>query len=224
MISVLVVDDDFMVADVHRRLVDRQAGFEVVRVAHSAAAALQAVKELNPDLVVLDVFLPDRSGLELLRALRANGSTCEVIAISAARDPETVTAFMHLGALRYLVKPFDPAALISQLGQVRDLYEAVDVMKQVEAVSQDGVDALFACRHPASTALPKGLSPITLETVVGCLGSADDPSASEVSVLTGISRASARRYLEHLVVIGRAELTMRYGTTGRPEHRYRLIR
>ena len=157
MISVLVVDDDFMVADVHRRLVDRQPGFEVVCVAHSAAAALQAVKELNPDLVVLDVFLPDRSGLELLRALRAAGATCEVIAISAARDPETVTAFMHLGALRYLVKPFDPAALIGQLGQVRELYDAIESMRHVGAVSQDGVDALFSVRHPASTTLPKGL-------------------------------------------------------------------
>ncbi len=223
MISVLVVDDDFMVADVHRRLVDRQPGFHVVGVAHSASAALNAVKELNPDLVVLDVFLPDHSGVEFLSALRSTGSACEVIVITAARDPETVAAIMRLGALRYLVKPFDPAALSAQLGQVQELFEATDSLKSARAVTQDSIDALFAVRHPVATALPKGLSPTTLELVLGSLDLVAALSASEVSIAIGISRASARRYLEHLVMVGRSELTMRYGSTGRPEHRYRLL-
>lgn len=223
MISVLVVDDDFMVADVHRRLVDRQPGFEVVGVAHSATAALNAVKELKPDLVVLDVFLPDHNGVEFLGALRSTGATCEVIVISAARDSETVAAIMRLGALRYLVKPFDPAALSTQLCQVQELFEATYSLKSGQAVTQDSIDALFAVRHPVATALPKGLSPTTLELVVGSLDILEPVSATDVSAAIGISRASARRYLEHLVLVGRVELTMRYGSTGRPEHRYRLL-
>lgn len=223
MISVLVVDDDFMVADVHRRLVDRQPGFEVVGVAHSAATALKAVTDLNPDLVVLDVFLPDHSGVEFLGALRANGSTCEVIVITAARDADTIATIMRLGALRYLVKPFDPAALSAQLGQVQELFEAAHALRAAHVVTQDSIDALFAVRHPVATALPKGLSPTTLDLVLGSLHLTDARSASEVSSATGISRASARRYLEHLVLVGRSELTMRYGSTGRPEHRYRLL-
>jgi response regulator of citrate/malate metabolism len=223
MISVLVVDDDFMVADVHRRLVDRHPGFSVVGIAHSAAEALKAVRELKPDLVVLDVYLPDRSGVELLAAIRASGATCEVIAITAAREPETVEAIMRLGGLRYLVKPFDPATLTSQLAQVQELFEIAKSLRTGPSATQDSIDELFALRHPLSTALPKGLSPVTLDLVVKSLQDRESLSATEVSTATGISRASARRYLEHLVGIGRTELTMRYGSAGRPEHRYRLL-
>jgi response regulator of citrate/malate metabolism len=223
MISVLVVDDDFMVADVHRRLVDRHPGFAVVGVAHSAAEALQAVRELKPDLVVLDVYLPDRSGVELLAAIRASGARCEVIAITAARDPETVEAIMRLGGLRYLIKPFDPATLTSQLAQIHELFEVTRSLRTAVSATQDSIDELFASRHPLSTALPKGLSAVTLELVMKSLQDRESLSATEVSAATGISRASARRYLEHLVAIGRSELAMRYGATGRPEHRYRLL-
>ena len=85
MIGVLIVDDDFMVAKVHAGFVSALEGFEVVGTASSGAEALAEIARLQPDLVLLDVYLPDMTGLEVLRRLRAGGSPVEVIVISAAR-------------------------------------------------------------------------------------------------------------------------------------------
>ena len=89
MISTLVVDDDFMVAKIHAA---RRAdpGFEVVRVVHTGADALRAAHELHPDLVLLDIYLPDRNGVEVLERLRAETPDVDVLVITAAREVDTV--------------------------------------------------------------------------------------------------------------------------------------
>ncbi len=95
---VLVVDDDFMVASIHRQYVERVGGFVVVGEAHSGAQALELVAELKPDLLLLDIYLPDMSGLDVMRQVRAD-SAVDVVAITAARDVETLRAAMRYGAI-----------------------------------------------------------------------------------------------------------------------------
>lgn len=216
-IRVLVVDDDFMVARIHGGYVARVPGFEVVATAHSGADALAAVARHRPDLVLLDIYLPDMSGLEVLKAL----DDVDVLVISAARDVPTVREAMRRGAVNYLIKPFTATALAERLQQY------ADTRRQLTAIGpearQDDVDRLFGTPSPAS-ALPKGLSPATCSLVADTLREAGrDLSAAEAAELAGLSRVSARRYLEFLCVTGRAELRPRYGTAGRPEHRYRWI-
>ena len=81
-----------------------------------------------------------------------------------------------------------------------------------------------ALRTARKEALPKGLSDATLELIVQALGrSLSGLPATTVAEAAGVSRVTARRYLDHLCQIGRVELTMRYGGPGRPEHRYRLV-
>ncbi len=106
-IRVLIVDDDFMVARVHAGFVAALDGFEVVGTASTGAAALEAVQRLRPDLLLLDVYLPDMTGLEVLRRLRADASPVDVMVISAARDVDSIRSAFHGGVLHYLVKPFD---------------------------------------------------------------------------------------------------------------------
>ncbi|MFG3440211.1 response regulator [Nonomuraea sp. NPDC047897] len=214
-IRVLVVDDDFMVARIHGGYVARVPGFEVVATAHSGADALAGVARHRPDLVLLDIYLPDMSGLEVLKAL----DDVDVLVISAARDVPTVQEAMRRGAVNYLIKPFTVTALAERLQQY------AETRRQLTAIGpearQDDVDRLFGT--PSSTAaLPKGLSPATCSLVADTLREAGrDLSAAEAAELAGLSRVSARRYLEYLCVAGRAELRPRYGTAGRPEHRYR---
>ncbi|GAA2363252.1 response regulator [Nonomuraea africana] len=214
-VRVLVVDDDFMVARIHGGYVSKVQGFEVVGTAHTGAAALDAVAREHPDLVLLDIYLPDMSGLEVLNRLRG----VDVLMISAARDLPTVREAMRGGAISYLIKPFTAAALAERLTQ----YAAT--RRQLTAIGpevrQDDIDRLFGVvRAP----LPKGLSSATCALVADALRqAAGDLSASEAAALTGLSRVSARRYLEYLCAAGRAELRPRYGTTGRPEHRYRWM-
>jgi response regulator of citrate/malate metabolism len=216
-IRVLVVDDDFMVAKVHSGYVSRTAGFEVVGVAHSGADALRAVEELAPDLVLLDIYLPDLDGVSVLRSLRTGqGAGPDVIVISAANDVETVRAAMRGGVLHYLIKPFSYAALHDQLRHFAALHKKLGALSEA---GQSDVDQVFGAR-PGATSLPKGLAGETARVVEAALrASTEDVSAAECAARTNLSRVSARRYLEHFVASGQAGVRLRYGT-GRPERRY----
>jgi response regulator of citrate/malate metabolism len=228
--NVLVVDDDFMVAKVHSRCVSAMDGFAVVGVAHSGADALRAAERLRPDLVLLDVYLPDMDGLDVLRELRAAEAldagrpTADALFITAARDAGIVRAALRAGALHYLIKPFHQAALREQLRHVAALRTRFDSLALHGQARQEDVDQLFGTRPPGSRELPKGLAAHTAELVERTLRAHPDGlSATECAQGGALSRVSARRYLEYFTATGRAEVTLRYGGTGRPERRYRWV-
>lgn len=220
MISVLVVDDDFMVASIHQRFVSRTAGFEVVGTARTGAEALALVEELRPDLVLLDVHLPDISGLEVLGRLRADGHETGVVMVTAERDADTVRTALRGGALQYLVKPFDYDDLASRLAHVAAALQELTP----GSTDQDTIDRLFGTVIQAprsSTPLPKGLSSETGQLVLDALDAGAELSAAEAGERLGLSRVSTRRYLEHFVATGEAQVRLQYGGAGRPERRYR---
>ena len=221
MIRTLIVDDDAMTASIHRSYVERVPGFEVVGEAHTGRAALGAVRELRPDLLLLDIYLPDMSGLEVLRALRdPQQPHLDVIAVTAAKDVTTLRTAIHGGVIHYLVKPFFFDTLRERLEGYAALHGRLERLREPD---QHDIDHVFSLlRSHGRHGLPKGISAPTLETVVEALQrSEDDITAIELAEETGISRGTARRYLEYLALTGAAELSLRYGTAGRPEHRYR---
>ncbi|MFD5659287.1 response regulator [Streptomyces hirsutus] len=223
-IDVLVVDDDFMVARVHRAFVERVEGFRVVGVAGTGEQAVAAVDGLRPDLVLLDLYLPDLFGLDVIARLRSAGHDCDVMVISAAREAGTVRGAVRQGVVDYLLKPFESEDLRARLERY-----AVRRGRLLGAVvrGQADVDRVLAgAPVPVTTApaLPKGMSVETAELVERVLREADGTlSATECAALTGVSRVSARRYLEHFHTVGRAEVSLRYGAAGRPERRYRFL-
>jgi response regulator of citrate/malate metabolism len=224
-IRTLIVDDDFRVAEIHRGFIERLPSFSVVGVAHTARDALARAEVDRPDLVLLDIYLPDRSGLEVLRELHSTGRpSVDVIAITAANDVETLRSALQGGVVHYLVKPFQFNAFREKLESYAALRSR---LRQVREVGQDEIDEVFATLRAGSSApaLPKGLSPATFALVARTLrGIDDDLSAEEVAVRTGVSRVTSRRYLDRLTRSGLVDVTMRYGRTGRPEHRYRWAR
>ncbi len=222
-IRTLIVDDDFMVAKVHRAYTERVPGFAVVGVAHSGGEALAAAAQLHPDLVILDIYLPDMSGLEVLQELRRRQTAVDAIMVTAARDVESLRAAMAAGALRYIVKPFNFARFSETLQRYRQFLGRRSSLEEIE---QEDVDQLYAAIGVApEQSLPKNLNRPTLELVVKCLQEHSDEtvSALEVAEAIGVSRGTARRYLEYLEGQGRAVLELRYGSAGRPEHRYRPV-
>ncbi|SDM88410.1 response regulator [Streptomyces wuyuanensis] len=225
--NVLVVDDDFMVAKLHTRYVSATPGFTVAGVAHSGAEALRAVERLRPDLVLLDIYLPDMDGIGVLRELRAaeeldaKRPPVDVLFITAARDAGTVRSALRAGALHYLIKPFSPAALQEQLRHVASLRSRLESLDEAR---QEDVDQIFGTRPPGSRELPKGLAAHTADLVDRILREhPEGMSASECAEAGSLSRVSVRRYLEYFAETGRAEVTLRYGGTGRPERRYRRL-
>jgi response regulator of citrate/malate metabolism len=217
-IRVLVVDDDFMVAKVHRGFVERTPGFTVAAVAHTGAEALAAVRELRPDLMLLDIYLPDVSGVEVLRRVREGAAPVDVLAITAARDVATIRTALRGGVVHYLIKPFTFEVLRDRLERYAAAHHR---LAGTGEVAQDDVDRLFGALRPARVTMPKGLTPPTADLVRAALIAADgDLSATECADVAGLSRVSTRRYLEYFVAAGTAAVRLRYGSTGRPERRY----
>jgi response regulator of citrate/malate metabolism len=221
MISTLVVDDDYRVADIHASFVDRVAGFTVAGRAHTAATARSAIAELHPDLVLLDLYLPDQHGLDLIRTLEC-AHRPDFLVITAARDLPTVRRAMQLGAVHYLVKPFGFNQLRTRLTTYLGLRRRISAI-QVDEADQEQVDGLYAMlRTTPSASLPKRHSAPTMTLVRDAVRNADeDISAAEVAAQVGISRPTAQRYLSYLADQGIVELRLRYGGPGRPEQRYR---
>lgn len=228
MIRVLVVDDDFMVARVHSGFVERTPGFTVVGTAHTGAEAVKAVERLRPDLVLLDIYLPDMSGLAVLQQLRWDPRTdVDVIVVSAASDIDSVKQALRGGVVHYLIKPFRYQDLRERLGHYAERHQRLGALAgtRQEQARQEEVDRIFAAPVTGRGAMPKGLTAETATLVRDALATAggDGLSAAECAERTGLSRVSARRYLEHLVSAGVAEVRSRYGTSGRPERRFRPV-
>ena len=223
MIRTLVVDDDFMAASVHHSFTERVPGFTVIGEATTGVAALTQVEQLHPDLVLLDIYLPDMSGLEVMRRLRgADEEPVDVIAITSAKDVKTVREAMHHGVVHYLVKPFSFITFKERLESYATLKARLD---RIADADQREIDRLYRLlRAGGEDALPKGISSPTLQLVADAVRAAEgDISAAEVARRCGVSRGTARRYLEFLATSGTLELNLRYGAAGRPEHRYSWV-
>ena len=220
--EVLVVDDDFMVAEIHRKFVDHVDGFTAVGAARTGGEALEMAAALQPDLILLDVYLPDMTGLEVLQRLRSAGDPVGVIMITAARELDTVSGALDGGAADYLIKPFEFPQL---RGKLESFAARADALASVGGANQSLIDSLFGGANgaPVDQPLPKGLGAVTGRLVLTAVRDTGEVSAAECAELVGISRVSARRYLEHFLGAGSLELRLQYGA-GRPERRYHLRR
>jgi two-component system CitB family response regulator len=215
-IRVLVVDDDFRVADLHARFVERLPGFEVVGVAHTAVDAVKQAKRLEPDLVLLDQYLPDGKGTAIAAHLG-----CDVIMLTAAADAGAVREALGRGVVNYLVKPFAEADLAERL---RAYLRFRDQFGGDRPLDQADIDRAVRILHEGDrvdAALRKGRSNQTAQLVVAAVRAAGGPvTAADLAAQLGLSRATAQRYLSDLAADGRVRVALRYGTTGRPEHLY----
>ncbi|TFB53347.1 response regulator [Cryobacterium sp. TMT1-62] len=224
-IRVLVVEDEAIAAEAHAAYLGRLTGFVhagTVGDGHSALRALAtAVTAGQPiDLVLMDMTLPDLHGLDVSRRMRAAGLTTDIIAITAVRELHIVRGAVAAGIVQYLIKPFTYSTFAQKLVQYRDFRLQLGGLSAM--TSQTDVDLAFASlRTPTELPRPKGLSEGTLGAVIEFLKLQTVPvSSSEVMEQLGISRVTARRYLEHLADTGSLERSPRYGTPGRPENEY----
>lgn len=215
-VRVLLVEDDLRVARVNRDLLERDPDVHVVGSAATLAQGDALAQALAPDLILLDVHLPDGSGLGLLRHWRLAGRTTDVALITAADDEASVRTALAHGAFDYLIKPFTGARLAEVIQRHRARRAARGTLDQAH------LDRLLGVGGGAAEPLPRGIDPHTLERVAGVLAASPGAlSAEEVGDRAGLSRVTAWRYLEHLVRAGRATLDHQYGLAGRPAKLYR---
>ncbi|GAA2864128.1 response regulator [Paenarthrobacter ilicis] len=229
-IRVLVVEDEPIASDAHSVYISRLEGFVLAGTAPDGQSALRILGEFAAsatpvDLVLLDMNLPDLHGLDVARRMRSAGVYADIIAITAVRELGIVRSAVSIGVVQYLIKPFTYATFADKLRSYRtfrdQLAGSLSGLSKAGA-SQSDVDQAFASlRAPTELPLPKGLSASTLESVKDLVRGRHEPvSASEVMDALGMSRVTARRYLEYLADAGTVTRAPRYGTPGRPENEY----
>ena len=223
-VSVLIVEDDPMVMEIHKRFVLSTEGYSI---AGTACDGLQAIryledKEAAVDLVILDIFMPELDGIETLRKIRQARKNVDIIMVSAAHESETIKKVIRYGAFDYIVKPFTYERFRRSL----DSFRAYHHKAMSSALSQEEIDSIFSMRREVENrrALPKGLNSRKLDRIMELMKKKGVPlSADETAELAGVSRVTARRYLEYIVSTGKGVVEPSYREVGRPVNKYKLL-
>ncbi|WP_249595447.1 response regulator [Peribacillus frigoritolerans] len=225
-IRAVIAEDDFRVADIHEKFLKNFDEIEVVGKAVNAKKTLRILEQKSPDLLLLDVYMPDQLGTDLLPDIRKKFPNVDIIMITAATDKEQLEMALHYGVENYLIKPVE----MKRFNQVIEEYlKKVHLMKSKQEIDQDFVDLILKKGSSVSEsndgqALPKGVDEITLAKVIEVLEGSDiGLSAEQVSGQIGASRTTARRYLEYLISVKKCKAEVVYGVVGRPERRYYKI-
>ncbi|CEG22867.1 Transcriptional regulatory protein CitT [Planococcus massiliensis] len=227
-IQVLIIEDDFRVANINQELVNQIEGFHAEAIAKTGDEAIAFLEQAEPlpDLVLLDVFIPDRSGLNLFWEIRSAYRGVDIIMLSAATDAKTIEETVRGGISDYLIKPVDFVRFQESLLRYKDQKTFFSSKVDLE---QSDIDRLIGRQHIGVIKedmhqgdLPKGIDALTLSDVLEVLNTSPAPgvNAMETGQAVGVSRSTARRYLEHLVSTGDAKAQLNYGEIGRPERRY----
>lgn len=226
-VQVLIVEDDFRVSKVNRQLIEQITGYEVISETRTASETITFLQQAEalPDLVLLDVYIPDSPGLDLFWCLRREYPTIDIMMLTAAKETELVEEALHGGVLDYLIKPVEPERFKESFTRYRS---RKILLSSKGELSQEDIDrVLFGTeiRHdPAISGdgLPKGIDRLTLERIENVLNqsTAEGITAVHAGEAAGVSRSTARRYLEYLVLIEQVKAQLHYGDVGRPERTY----
>ncbi len=224
-VKVLLAEDDRQIAEIQRQFLDRIDGFEVIGMAHSLQSTREMTEILAPDLLLLDIHFPDGNGLDFVNQLREGKQQTDVILVTAARDVEMLKTAIYGGVFDYIVKPLVFDRIRESLERYR---EQLTRLQELDTVEQSDIDAIMprgrAASRQGEPALPKGVDVLTLNKVRDFLASAEQSiAASDVGDRLGVSRTTARRYLEYLVSTRELQVDLSYGGVGRPERYYSRI-
>ena len=222
MINVLVVEDDPMVAMINEQYIKRNKNFEVVGQYNDGRSALAFLENNDVDLLILDVFMPSMDGLQLLAKIRENGFDVDVIIVSAANDKDKIKQALRLGAVDYIIKPFEFERFNLALNNYLKRYHIVEDQEIIEQSELD--KTIIRNEKEPVVALPKGLDKNTLAVVWKCIVTFNGMfTTEEVSAKVGISRVSIRKYLEFLKTLRLLKLDLHRGSVGRPVYKYLCV-
>lgn len=221
-LKVAIAEDDFRIADIHEKFLKTIPEVHIVGKALTAAQTIDLLRTETVDLLLLDIYMPDQLGTDLLLTIHQEFPNIDVVMITAATDKMFLETAIRNGVFNYLIKPVPMERFVDM---IRKYLEHKTILDRKSEVDQDFVDQLFEKRKGQTRVnvalLPKGIDAITLEKVMQILGEAPvGLSAEDVGERMGASRTTARRYLEYLISVQKCKAEVEYGVVGRPERRY----
>lgn len=224
-IKVLIVEDDPMVMEIHKNYVTSVDGLNVIATASNGKEAMDIIDRTNPDLIILDIFMPEMDGISTLHRIRRQNKDIDVIVVTAAKESETVEDIIRFGAFDYIIKPFSFERISAALNSYKK-YKAKMISKK-QKLNQQDVDSLISRNRfiSSSSPLPKGLNRESLKKITEAIKNTSEAlSTDEIAALTGFSRVTAWRYMEFLVSSGTVKVKyIPHANAGRPLKKYSLI-
>ena len=223
MIKVLIAEDDFRIAAIHESYIQKVQGFQVAGKAKSAKDLWELLQKEQVDLILLDVYMPDELGTNLLPLLRERHPEVDVIIITAATETMLLRDALHYGVVHYLIKPVTAQKFTQVLTEYKEKRELI---QSKDEVNQTMIDLFFGQIQEESQQkderdLPTGINSLTLDKVKTLMaGEMNGITAEELGEKMGASRTTARRYVEYLVTTGECRAELAYGIIGRPERKY----
>lgn len=226
MIRVAIAEDDFRVASIHEKFLSKIEGVIVAGKALNGEETLTLLKENKIDLLLLDIYMPDKLGTDLLHIIRAEFPKVDIIMITAATEKELVEISIRNGVIDYIIKP---VAMERFTNTIENYKKKQQLFNNHNEINQHIVDELLGHKRRnnpqnPNEQVPKGIDPLTLQKVKQIMKTVQNGiSAEEMGERLGASRTTARRYLEYLTSTGEGTAELEYGIVGRPERRYRIL-
>ncbi|PYF07926.1 response regulator [Ureibacillus chungkukjangi] len=222
LINVVIAEDDFRIAQIHEEFLSHIKGFNVIGKSLNAKETMELLNNHTVDLLLMDIYMPDQLGIDLLSEIRENYPTLDVILITAAREKEFLNKALKFGVEHYLIKPVTLEVFIKTIEKYK---ENRHLLNSITEINQDIIDHFFAMddkkKAQQKIDFPAGIDYLTLEKVSNILKTEKTGlTADKVGDKMGASRTTARRYLEYLVSIKQAYVEQVYGVVGRPERNY----
>ncbi|WP_421193863.1 response regulator [Aeromonas enteropelogenes] len=225
-IITLVIEDDDRIGAILSELVAATPGFSLLGRAGTLTQADEMMAGVVPQLLLVDISLPDGSGLEWVNRLRSHNREAYVIMVTASREVETIQQALNLGVHDYIIKPLRLFRIQQSLDEILQLHRKLCERGRLE---QEDLDKLLGKGRPQAREMritPKGIDSITLRQVLELLAGEPNSvfSTDTVALRLSLSRTTARRYLEYLESEDKVDVELNYGQRGRPERRYRWRR
>jgi len=221
MYEVLIVEDDPMVAMINKQYVNQNPNFHVACVCRDGDTAMKYLTQYTVHLVILDLYMPNKDGLTLLREIREREIPVSVIMVTAANDSASIEEALRLGIVDYLIKPF----FNDRFQKALDTFiSRENTFHNISSFDQQHIDAIIAgTSTKVEYQLPKGIQEQTLETICIFLEGkgTTEFTAEDIADHVGLSRVTVRRYMNYLLEKGRILGHMNYETGGRPSMLYR---
>ncbi|MFJ7972376.1 response regulator [Psychrobacillus sp. NPDC096389] len=224
-ISVILIEDDPMIRQVNQQFIEKVKGFQIIGTAGNGIEGMKLIKKLKPNLVIMDIFMPEQNGIQTLQQLRESKLNVDVITITAATEMKTIRQILQLGVYDYIMKPFTFERIKQTLENYRNFKEKMGRKKELTQTELDELIHPHRLNLQGLNELPKGLNASTLDKIIAFIRMQDNSvSAEEVANGVGLARVTARRYLDYLEKQQKVVIDIQYGSVGRPVNQYRIIR
>lgn len=218
--KVLIVEDDPMVASINKKYLQRIMPCEIYGPVMTEEEIIRFIQDKNIDLILMDEYLPQKNGLEILKCLRGRGIVTQVIMITAANHREELQKAYAYGVIDYLVKPFELKRFEKA---IHKYYKFKDLFKENQAICQHDIDEVEV-HQKCIRDLPKGLNKLTLKRIIEVLSSDENEEWTLRRLAKEIksSNVTVKKYMDYLEETGEVQSYLTSGQIGRPEYRYKI--